>query len=306
MENETFIDIKPLLDRIEPLIRTMQHAKMEVGLSPSNEHIVTAIKYQGINQMRQEFIQRLTSSIVKYVIEKSKYQSRKDELEADGFDESDAGAEIFQQATHYFRKSEIKGQFSELLLFNLLQYYFDAVPVVRKMKITTNPEMERNGADAIHLGKLSDNQYCVYLGEAKTYASGFTGAFTKAISSIIKAYNDHRQELHLHSYSDFLETPVRDLMKKYLSGAIDLPVKLVVIISYCTGETPQQDSKENYEQYYIGEVLKACKKITEDHYKDEEKNKIHPALLKEIHYILFPVNELEKLLADFQLKLGLK
>lgn len=306
MEDKILIDIKPLLDRIEPLINTMRHAKMEVGLSPSNEHIITAIKYQGLNQMRQEFIQRLTSSIVKYVIEKSKYQARKYELEVDGFDETDAGVEIFQQATHYFRKADIKGQFSELLLFNLLQYYFDAIPVVRKMKITTNPEMERNGADAIHLGETAPGQYCVYLGEAKTYASSFASAFKNAMASIVKAYNEHRQELHLHSFSDFLEPSVRELMKKYLNGCIDLPVKLVVIISFCTGETPLMDSKKNYEQYYIDEVLNACRKINEEHYKDESSNKIHPALLKEIHYILFPVNELEKLLADFQLKLGLK
>ncbi len=306
MATETDLDIKSLLDSIEPLINTMHYGKANIGLSPAGEHVVTSIKYQGLLQMRKEFIQRLTSSIVRYVLSKSKYAANQDVLRGEGFDQSDAEAEIFQQASGYFRKSDIKGQFSELLLFNLLQYYFEAIPVVRKMQITTNTELERNGADAIHLGQLDTKEYCVYLGEAKTYPSGFVPAFKNAVQSIIKAHAEHRDELQLHSYGDFLEPKVKAIMKDYLSGAIDLPVKLVIIISYCTGETPTLATKEEYTQHYIDQVLAECKKITVTHYKDAEGNAIHPGLLKELHYILFPVNELDKLLKDFQTKLGIK
>ena len=284
----------------------MHHVKLDLGISPAKEHIITSIKYQGLNQMRREFIQRLTSSTIKYVISKVKYQRERKQLLDDGFDEPDINAEIFHLATGYFRKSDIKGQFSELLLFNLLQYHFEAIPVVRKMMITTNTGLERNGSDAIHLGLSENGEYCVYLGEAKTYTSGFTKAFGEAIKSIIKSYNEHRNELQLLSYAEFLESEVRDLMREYLNGTIDLPVKLVIIISYCTGKTLDLESKEAYIKHYIEHAINECRKITDTHFRDEEKNKINPGLLHEIHYILFPINELEEILKDFQLQLGLK
>jgi hypothetical protein len=307
MPDAAIIDFQTLLDKIEPLIQTMQYVKMDVSLSPQKEHIITSIKYQGLNQMRTDFIQRLTSSTIKYVLSKSQYEKRKTELIRDeGFDETDATIELFQQARNYFRTSEIKGQFAELLLYNLLQHYFKAIPVVRKMRITTNTEVERHGADAIHLGETEDKNPCVFLGEAKTYPSGFKAAFAAAIKSIINTYREHRKELHLHKYEDFIEPQVRSLMKDYLSGKTDLPVKLVIIISYCTGEVPGKTSKEEYHQYFVDEVLKECKKITLNDYRDDEKKQINEGLLKELHYIFFPIDELEKLLADFSLKLGLR
>lgn len=300
------IDIKSFLHKIDALIDTTHVVKAELSLSPKKEHIVTCLKYQGLNQMRPEFIRNLANSIVKYVLSKSKIDRLKKELVEDGnLDEEDFHGELFQLASQYFRQSEIKGQFSELLLFNFLQHYFEAIPVVRKMTITTNTELERNGCDAIHLAKEGDS-YCIYLGEAKTYPSGFKLAFQNAIKSIIKTYYDHRNELQLYKYEEFLEPEIRTLMKQYLNGTIDLPVKLAVIISYCVGEAPEKQNKDEFHQHYLDHVLAECCKIKDSHYKDERGNAINPALLKEINYIIFPVNELEKLLEDFKIKLGIK
>lgn len=302
----TDIDIKVLLHKIEALINTTHVVKAELSLSPKKEHIVTFLKYQGLNQMRSDFIRHLGNSIVKYVMSKAKIDKIKKELiEEEKMDEEDVHGELFQQASQYFRQSDIKGQFSELLLFNFLQYYFHAIPVVRKMVITTNTEVERHGCDAIHLANEAGG-YCVYLGEAKTYPSGFKGAFQNAIKSIITAYQEHRNELQLYKYEEFLEPEVRSLMKEYLNGKIDLPVKLVVIISYCAGETPEKESKEEYHQHYLDHAITECLKIKDSHYKDENGNSINPGLLKEITYIVFPINELEKLLLDFRTKLGIK
>lgn len=300
------IDIKALLNKIDSLIATTFFVKAEVGLTPKKEHIITSLKYQGLNQMRREFLHRLVNSIVKYVFSQTKLEERFKELtESEKLDDGDAHAEIFQQARQYFRSSEVKGQFSELLLFNFLQHYFEALPVVRKMIITTNPGVERHGADAIHLGKSSRGNFVVYLGEAKTYTSGFKAAFESAIASIVTAHNEHRNELQLYKYEEFLEPEVRALMKDYLNCKIDLPVELVVIISYCTGTTPHKASSEEYHTHYQKHVLNACLKINDTHYKDADKNSVNPALLKTINYILFPVNELEKLLEDFKTSIGL-
>jgi len=300
------IDVKPLLNRIESLINTMYFVKAEVGLSPEKEHIITCLKYQGLNQMRSEFIHRLVNSIVKYVFSATELEQKGRELiTEDSLDPADVHGEIFQQARAYFRASDVKGQFSELLLFNFLQHYFEALPVVRKMGITTNPEVERHGSDAIHLGYDAIQGNVVFLGEAKTYPSGFKPAFENAIKSIITAYNEHRNELQLYAYEEFLTPEVRTLMKDYLKGKIDLPVKLVVIVSYCSGETPEKTTKDDCHKHYIEHVLHECTKIKDTHYKDADGKKMNPGLLAELNYILFPVNELDSLLRDFRIKMGL-
>lgn len=303
---EQKIDIKSLLNKIDALIDTTHFVKADVSLSPKKEHIVTCLKYQGLNQMRKEFLRRLVNSIVKYVLSTAKIKERFTELvDVEGLDTGDAHAELFQQARQYFRSSDIKGQFSELLLFNFLQYHFEAIPVVRKMVITTNPEVERHGSDAIHLGFSEQQGYTVFLGEAKTYPSGFKAAFENAIKSIITAYAEHRSELQLYKYEEFLEPEIRNLMKDYLNVKKDLPVKLVIIISYCTGDEPVKENMEEYHKHYIEHVLNECAKIKESHYKDKDGTSMNPGLLKELNYILFPVNELDKLLIDFKTQLGL-
>jgi hypothetical protein len=303
---ENIIDLKRLLHKVDALIDTMHFVKAEVGLSPEKEHIITCLKYQGVNQMRKQFLRRLVNSIVKYVFSNAKISERFTELvNREELDQGDAHAEIFQQARQYFRTSDIKGQFSELLLFNFLQYYYEAIPVVRKMVITSNPQVERHGADAIHLANSEDSGYTVYLGEAKTYPSGFQLAFKNAIKSIITAYKDHRDELQLYKYEEFLEPEVRDLMKDYLNLKIDIPVKLVVIISYCTGTVTERQSMEENHLDFIQHVLKECSRIKERHYRDENGISINDGLLKELNYILFPVNELQNLLDDFKTQLGL-
>jgi hypothetical protein len=302
---EQTIDIKSLLNKIDALITTTHFVKADVSLSPKKEHIVTCLKYQGLNQMRTEFLRKLVNSIVKYVLSTSKIKDRFTELtNEEGLDEGDAHAELFQQARQYFRSSDLKGQFSELLLFNFLQYHFEAIPVVRKMIITTNPGVERHGSDAIHLGFSEEQGYTVFLGEAKTYTSGFKAAFENAIKSIITAYQQHRSELQLYKYEEFLEPEVRNMMKDYLNVKIDLPVKLVIIIAYCIGDAPAKESMDEYHKYYIEHVLNECVKIKDNHYKDQNGSAINPGLLKELNYILFPVNELEKLLTDFKTQLG--
>jgi len=297
------IDIIPLLSKTEAFLNTMYYVEIDLSLKPQKQHIATCIKYSGLIQLRGNFIRQLTNSVIKYVYSGAKQTQILEELTTgnDAVDESDAITELYQQACQYFRPSDIHGQFSELLLFNFLQHHFKALPVVRKMTITTNPAVERNGADAIHLAKVNPGEYIVYLGEAKTYTSGFKKAFQSALKSIITAYNEHRKELQLYNYSEFLEEPVRELMKDYLKCKIDLPVKLVVIISYCTGNTPNKTNAEDFHKHYIEDAVKECQKIVDADYAN-----INEGLLPQLHYIIFPVDELAKLLDDFKLKLGIK
>ena len=108
----------------------------------------------------------------------------------------------------------IQGQLGELLLFHFIQRLQKAIPLLRKMKITTSNKHERFGADAIHF-KYEQKKPIIILGEAKTYTSEykFNEAFTDAIISILNTY---KNQLNIMlSECDSGESDVKHALERY-------------------------------------------------------------------------------------------
>lgn len=292
------IDIDSLLPKMDAFMRTMHYATLDLTVEPKKKHIATCIDYSDLNQLRSEFLREMIASVTRYVYSRGK---QNEIIKAESLDREleDAHSILQQRAKEKFRPSSVKGQFSELLLFNLLTYHFKAVPIIRKMKITTNTEMERNGADAIHI-KRADKKYILYLGEAKTYTSGFKPAFKNALESIIETHNNHRDELSLYKYEDFLEPELRKIAESYIDNTLkEFEVHFVCIITYCCGEMDLAADREKTIEKYMNSIVEETKKIKATDYPTIDKT-----IKTRINYIFMPVNELEKLIADFKTKLG--
>lgn len=292
------VEIESLLPKMDAFMRTMHHVSLDLTLEPKKQHIATCIDYQDLNQLRSEFLREMIASVTRYVYSRGKQneiiagESKDRELE-------DAHSILQQRAKEKFRPSSVKGQFSELLLFNLLTYHFKAVPIIRKMKITTNTEMERNGADAIHIAKPA-KKYILYLGEAKTYTSGFKPALKKALESILETFGTHRDELNLYKYEDFLEPELRKIAESYIDNTLkDFEVHFVCIITYCVGEMELAADRDKTIQKYMDSITAEAKKIKATDYPT-----IEAAIKARINYIFMPVNELDKLIEDFKTKIG--
>lgn len=129
------INTDGLLPKMDAFMRTMHYVTMDFTVEPKKKHIATCIDYQDLNQLRHEFLREMIASVIQYVYSRSK---QKEILTAESKDRELEGAySILQQrANEKFRPSSVKGQFSELLLFNLLMHHFKAVPIIRKMKNT--------------------------------------------------------------------------------------------------------------------------------------------------------------------------
>lgn len=291
------VDIESLLPKMDAFMRTMHHVSMDLTIEPKKKHIATCIDYSDLNQLRSEFLQEMISSVTRYVYSKGK---QKEIVAAESVDREleDAQAILQQRAKDKFRPSSVKGQFSELLLFNLLNYHFKAVPIIRKMKLTTNTELERNGADAIHLGKV-DGKYVLYLGEAKTYTSGFKAAFKKALESILETFNHHRDELNLYKYEDFLEPELRSIAESYINNKLKIEVHFVCIISYCCGKMSLAADRAATIEKYMESIQEETKKIKTTDYPE-----IEDSIKARINYIFMPVDELDTLINAFKIKIG--
>lgn len=301
------MDEKDILKRLvqnDALFRKIHVITQTYDILPNNkEHIGAYIEYQDINELREDFLEELTDSIVDWIYSSEKFNELKQKAISKGKTEAAATQEVGRKAKQKFRANHnsdkllIQGQLGELLLFHFIQRCMKAVPLLRKMNITTSSEHERFGADAIHY-KVEKEKNILILGEAKTYTSAykFTEAFSDALESIVNTYKKHRSELNLYVHEDFLDVEMNAVAEEYLNNTLDnVEIQLVSIITY--NETTQLKIEKEEE------IKSQIEEVIENRYTQYGKRKIditNNPILKRITYIVFPVWDLKDLAERFQ------
>lgn len=297
-------DILKRLIKSDPLFNMIHVVNQKYDILPDDkEHLGAYIEYQDICELREDFLEELSDCIVSWIYSSEKYNELRSIAIANGKDERGASHEVCRKARNKFRGLHakdnllIQGQLGELLLFTFIQRYMQAVPLLRKMPITTSSEHERFGADAIHY-KIDNGKNIIVLGEAKTYTSNyrFKTAFEDALTSILSTYKNHRAELHSYVHEDFLDKEMDKVAEEYLCNKLkNVEVHLVSIITYNETKTLTINSEN--------EIKKQIENIIADKYKSFDNSKIDikkNPILKRITYIVFPVWDLKDLAMKFQ------
>ena len=272
-------------------------------LPDDKDHIGTYIKYQDIDELRDDFLEELVDSIVDWIYSAPKFEQLKKKSMEKGKSDAAASQEIGRKARNKFRANHnddkllIQGQMGELLLYHLIQHCMNAVPLLRKMPIMTSADHELFVADAIHY-KIENGKHIIILGEAKTYTSKykFNEAFKDALDSILNTYNQYRKELKSYVHEDFLDDEMNKIAEDYLNNKLDpVEIHLVSIITYNEiskiNKTNQKDIQAQIES------------VIEERYKNFDNSKIdidNNSILKRITYIVFPVWDLKELAERFQ------
>ena len=299
-------EIEQLLINNANLFKTLGVYSQTFDIIPSHKkHYGTYIQYQDITELRTEFLEALEATITEWVYSFEKRAELKKNFLDKGWSEAQSVTKIVRKAKNKFRKNDdsednkllIQGQLGELFLFNFIQYFFKAVPLLRKMPITTSSNMERFGADAIHY-KIENNKNIIILGESKVYTSDyqFTKAFGDSINSILKTYKIHRKEIDLYVHEDFLDEGLNKIAEDYINNDLEnVEVHLVCLIAYNEKTKLKITSQQ--------EIHNQIKKIIENKYSSFDNNKIDiksNPVLNRITYIVFPIWKLEELAKEFQ------
>ncbi len=267
-----------------------------------NPHLGASIAYQDIQELRVEFVEQLYDTIVDWVYSSDKYEKIKERLKEKGKSEASAVSEIIRRAKEKFRNSDddsllVQGQFGELLLFHFLQKHFRAVPMLRKMPITTSSKLERFGADAIHYKRCGETNM-IFLGEAKTYSSdySFSKAFSASIGSILDTYEKHKKEIDLYLHEDFLDEDMNVIATKYQNNELEnTEVHLVSIVIYNENSKLKLENEKS--------IKNQIDRIITSRFQSFDNLKIpieENPILTRITYIVFPIWRMEELLLCFQ------
>lgn len=295
-------DIKKKLIPNDALFNDIYVIEQTFDILPNDHsHFGAAISYQDISELRSDFLSQLVDTVVDWVYSSEKYADLKRQFIASGKTEAAAVSQIIRKATQKFRRGEdtllIQGQLGELLLFHFIQRIKHAVPLLRKMPITTSADHERYGADAIHY-KVEDNKNIIILGEAKAYTRKyqFATAFEKAVKSILDTYANFRSELNLYLHEDFLDIDLDLVAEKLLNNTLpNVKIELVSLVLYDETKEISLTSEED--------IKAQIERIIQDRYHSFDNSKIDIGanpILKRITYIVFPVWNFDKLAEEFQ------
>lgn len=294
--------IRNLITHTKSLVNHVYWFKQDFNIQPTKDHIGTAIAYTDIKERKDDFLNELVDTVVSWVYSKTKYkQIIDDRMSVVNGEIANASSFLTRKAFSKFRPGHPQGQFGELLLFNFIQHFFDAVPLLRKQRISTSVCHERFGADAIHY-KIHDSKNVIILGESKCYESKykFKEAFEKSLHSIENTFNNLDKELDLYSHEDFIEPELDHIVKMYKSNTLpNVNFELVCLIAYNENKKIDGNNEEEIKESIKSIIEERCCSLNHTCFAGID-NKI----LTKINYIIFPIWELDDLLDNFQTHVG--
>ncbi len=222
-----------------------------------------------------------------------------------GTDETDSARRLFERALRKISETTAKGELGELILFTLLDVYFQAPKILSKISLKTNPKMPVFGADAVH-GQYIDGDFRLYLGESKLYKS-FTSAASKAALSIKTAKDKYGDEFDLlESHMDFpnIDSELEEKLLSLLDPFSDKDLSDIIHSPCFIGfAEPDIISQAVTEEDFIGKYSELALSYIGDFYHKVEH---HGTSIDEVALIMLPYSSVDALVDDFIKYLGIK
>ncbi len=190
------------------------------------------------------------------------------------------------------RKSSMKGDYGELLLFLILEVYYPAKKFVTKARLRSSMGDEIKGYDCAHFSIEEDGEICLWLGEAKFHQS-FSSAITSATESINKhlTIQSIKDELSILEGNIDVQGEDADNLESFLNSgkSIDkIKFKIPILLTYDSSVVQSNTS--------------ICQKFTDElkeelnlHYKSIEGKKFRNPQNFELHFILLPLKQVREI-----------
>jgi len=204
--------------------------KFEANINPnSNSYSSFTLDFEAGRYRQNELVGLIRDTVPYFALTQSEIET---------IDKSEWNNQSFTRISDANRKS--KGDYGELLLFLILNIFYDVPKFVTKARLRSTTREQIKGFDCAHFS-IKDQKVTLWLGEAKFHQS-----ISGAISSALKSLNEHltdsekiKSELRLLGgeieINRSLEPEKFDLLKEYVSGGKSLDkvdICVPVLITY--------------------------------------------------------------------------
>ncbi len=293
--------LQPQLDNAKEIRNILKEVPISFNLSDGRK-VKTLLVYLPVNDgvsCYKEFFEKVRQGILhNFVFSCSEVEKKL------GIKKSSTFNGLFDKAIRKLSRHTAKGELGELILFTLLDVYFNAPKLLSKVSLKTNPRMPVFGADAVH-GQFENGEFRLYLGESKLHKN-FKKAATKAANSIESAKAKYDDEFDLlESYMDFpnleeeLEVKLLDLLNPFSGNDLTDIIYSPCFIGF---NEPELISNAASEAEFLKNYIELAKEYVEDFICKIDKQEVG---IEETALLMLPFSCIDELVQSFITHMGI-
>ncbi len=203
-------------------------------------------------------------------------------------------------------------ELAEIILYGIMKHHYGALPAVPKIYYKQNSQDNAKGADSVHIVEEANNEFSIWMGEAKFYNSIEDSRLHSIVDSVeesLKTDKLKKENSIITSISD-LKLLLKDNLALYdkiqsfictdasidaLKPKLHIPILILHECSITSGKVQLSDQ-------YKSEIIDFHKERAESYFK-KQINKLESRIFKysEIHFhlILFPIPKKETIITEF-------
>jgi len=202
------------------------------------------------------------------------------------------------------------GEIAEILLYGIMHSYYKALPVVPKIFYKQNKNDFAKGADSVHIVVEDDDNFSLWLGEAKFYKNIENSDLDKIVSSIhdtLSTDKIKKENSIITGLSEFDKYDINETVKNKIKALLNEDTSIdkikpilhvpIILLHECEITASSNEMSEDYKEQIIAKHKERAKSYFA---KQIEKCK-DVAKYSEIkfHMILFPVPSKETVVDKF-------
>lgn len=202
-------------------------------------------------------------------------------------------------------------ELAEVVLYGIMKNYYGSLSVVPKIFYKQNVQDNAKGADSVHIVIENDNDFSLWLGEAKFYNSIEDDRLGTVIESVFNSLNTDKLKKE-----NSIITSVSDLDMVVLDKVLNQKIKLVLsqmasidsvkprlhIPILLLHECPITKAATSLDKNYRDKIINHHKERAESYFKKQIKKMstlVHLYSEIQFHIILFPVPEKKLIVEKF-------
>lgn len=202
------------------------------------------------------------------------------------------------------------GEIAEILLYGIMRHYYNALPIVPKIFYKQNKNDYAKGADSVHIVVEDNDNFSLWLGEAKFYKNIENSDLDKIVTSVHETLSTEKirkensiitglSEFDKYDIDESLKNNIKNLLNEETSIDKIKPILHIPII--LLHECAITASATEITDDYKAQIIAKHKKRAEAYFlKQIEKCKgIAKYAEIKFHLILFPVPNKETIVDRF-------
>lgn len=202
------------------------------------------------------------------------------------------------------------GEIAEILLYGIMRHYYNALPIVPKIFYKQNKNDYAKGADSVHIVIEDDENFSLWLGEAKFYKNIENSNLNEIVSSVYSTICTEKirkensiitglSELDKYDLNESLKNNIKNILNEETSIDKIKPILHIpiILLHECEITATATEIADDYK----AQIIAKHKERAESYFSKQIEKCKDIAKYAEIkfHLILFPVPSKETIVDRF-------